>query len=516
MINKETCFMKTKRFCDIRTECSAETSLPDYNTDVRKILHVSAKPHPISSFASGEGIECSGEVTFDVVYLDFEGVVCSASFSGDYSFKVKCDTQSYKDSLVETSLGNLSLRLMSPRKIAARATLDSSVTVITEETFTTDGDALDPDLNPQLEPLTISSGLTTVTPPSEREYGCSLARFDGKTTDEVHLIHLSVKPIVERLELTDGEIEVIGRIETTSLIRTDECPLYKLEKSFEMSGRIPADAAYSDGEYRAVVEVVSASVATGGDEGGVEMTLSVITETRVVCEKNVNADLIADMYLCDRPCDCTRQSFGYDEYLGRHSSEKEINNKISLASIGAGKLREVIFADVTAAVDAVEVLESEAVIKGEIKVSAIATEMKDDGGVEFVPIKFSSEFKENVNCDCHIDDKTAIFPSIFLSDESVMVDSENVYLKANATLEISLSKHREAEALSCARVSSSEAYTKNPARISVYYPEEGDTLYAVAKAYHTTKEKLLSDNSALAEVVAKDGKISSVKRLIIT
>ena len=516
MTKKETCFMKTKRFCDIRTECSAETSLPDYNTDVRKILHVSAKPHPISSFASGEGIECSGEVTFDVVYLDFEGVVSSASFSGDYSFKVKCDTQSYKDSLVETALGNLSLRLMSPRKIAARATLDSSVTVITEEAFTTDGDALDPDLNPQLEPLTISSVSTTITPPSEREYGCSFARFDGKTTDEVHLIHLSVKPIVERLELTDGEIEVIGRIETTSLIRTDECPLYKLEKSFEMSGRIPVDAAYSDGECRAVVEVVSASVATGGDEGGVEMTLSVITETRVVCEKNVNSELIADMYLCDRPCDCTRQSFGYDEYLGRYSAEKEINNKISLASIGAGKLREVIFADVAAAVDTVEVIENGAVIKGEIKVSAIAAEIKDDGGVELVPVKFSSEFKENVNCDCHIDDKTAVFSNVFLSDESVIVDSENVYLKANMTLEASLSKHHEAEALSCARVSSSETYTKNPARISVYYPEEGDTLYAVAKAYHTTKEKLLSDNSALAEVVAKDGKISSVKRLIIT
>jgi hypothetical protein len=516
MTKKETSFMKTKRLSDIRTECSAETSLPDYNTDVRKILHVSAKPHPISSFASGEGIECSGEVAFDVVYLDFEGVVCSASFSGDYSFKVKCDTESYKDSLVETTLGNISLRLMSPRKIAARATLNSAVTIITEEIFTTEGDALEPDLNPQVNPILISSRSTYLTSPSEREYGCSFVRFEGKTTDEVHLIHLSTKPVVEHIEVIDGEAEISGRIEVTSLIRTDECPLYRLEKSLEMSEKIPLDKAYTDGECRAVVEVVSASVAINGDEGGVEMVLSVITETRVVSEKNANEELIADMYLCDRPCDCTRELFCYDEYFGLFSSEKEINNKISFSNIGVGKLREVIFADVNVVVDSVETLENEAVIKGEVKVSAIATEMNDDGAIEFIPLKFSVEFKENVNCDCHIDGKTTVFVDAYLSGESVMVDSDNVYLKANMILKASLSKRHEAEVLSQAKVSSAGLYTKNPARISVYYPEEGDTLYMVAKAYHTTKEKLLSDNSTLVETVAKNGDISSVKRLIIT
>ena len=516
MTKKETCFMKTKRMCDIRTECSAETSLPDYNTDVRKILHVSAKPHPISSFASGEGIECSGEVTFDVVYLDFEGVVCNASFSGDYSFKAKCDTDSYKDSLVETTLGSLSLRLMSPRKIAARATLESCVTVITEESLLTEGDALEPELNPQIEPLFVSTRHTSITPPAEREYGCSLARFDGKTTDEVHLIHLFVNPVLERLEFVDGEVEISGHIEVKSLIRTDECPLYKLEKTLEVSQKISLDEAGWDGEYRAAIDVVSASVATEGDEGGVEMMLSVITETRIVSEKNVGAELISDMYLCDRPCECAREMFSYEEYLGRRTAQREIDEKVSLLEIGAGKIREVIFADSVAKVSDVELVENNIVVKGEIKVSAIATEIKDDGDIEFVPLKFSREFKENVNSDCQIDEKTTAFADVSLLNTSVIVDSDNVYFKGDIAICASLSKRCEAEVLTHAAVSSGEAYKKNPARISVYYPASGDTLYTVAKAYHTTKEKLLSENSELADVMAKDGEISSVRRLIIT
>lgn len=517
MAKKETRLMKTKRLESIRTECSAETSLPDYNTDVRKILHVTAAPHPISSFASADGIECSGEVTFEVVYLDFEGAVCSASFGGDYSFNVKCDTEFYKDSLVETALGGLSLRLMSPRKIAARATLESNVTIISEETVTTEGDALEPDLNPEIDTANISVRTTAITPAAEREYGTSLARFDGKTTDEVSLIHLSVKPVVERIEITDGEAELFGHIDAVALVRTDEYPLYKLSKSLELSEKIPLGDIEADADLRAVSEVVSATAAIDGDEGGVEMMLSVITETRLMGEKNTSAELYSDMYLCDYPCECTREAFGYDEYLGRWTASHEISESTPISELGVGKLREITYADSEVKVSGRELSDNGVNIEGEILVSAIATEINNDGYVEFVPLKFTVKFLENVNCDCQISDKTASHSDISLSNLSVTVDSSSVYFKATASVSASLSEHHETEVLREARVASSEPYSKNPARVSVYYPTEGDTLYSVAKAYHTTKEKLLSDNPGALETLASGDRISTgLRRLIIT
>ena len=509
--------MKTKRFCDVRTECSAETSLPDYNTDVRKILHVSATPHPISSFASGDGIECSGEVTFEVVYIDFEGAVCSASFSGDYSFTVKCDTDNYKDSLVETALGALSLRLMSPRKIAARATLDSSVTLITEDTVTTEGDALDPELNPEIKYDTHYLRTTTLTPATEREYGASLARFDGKTTDEVSLLHLSVTPVIERIEVHDGEAEIIGSINAVALIKTDEYPLHKIEKSLDLSEKISLGDIEDDIDLRAALEVVSATAVTEGDEGGVEMTLNVITETRLVGEKNTAAEICSDMYLCDFPCECEVEPFKYDEYLGRWSAVRKVNESVPLSNLGVGKLREIVYADGEVKVNSEALTENGALLEGEILVSCIATEIKDEGDVEIVPLKFFVKFAENVNCDCQIDDQTALESNISLSNIFVTVDSSAVYLEADLSLDLSLFCHRETEVLKGAKVIFSEPYLKNPARVSVYYPMEGDTLYSVAKAYHTTKEKLLADNPKAAETVSANGEIApSLARLIIT
>ena len=71
MAKNETQFTESRRVGDLRCECAAETSLPDYNTDVRKILYFTATPHHISSFASGEALECSGEVVFDVLHARF-------------------------------------------------------------------------------------------------------------------------------------------------------------------------------------------------------------------------------------------------------------------------------------------------------------------------------------------------------------------------------------------------------------------------------------------------------------
>ena len=517
MAKKEICLMKTKRFNDIRAECSAETSLPDYNTDVRKILHVTATSHPISSFASADGIECSGEVTFEVVYLDFEGAVCSTSFSGDYNFTLKCDTELYKDSLVETVLGGLSLRLMSPRKIAARATLDSVVTVITEETVTTVGDALEPSLSPEINSELISVRTTVITPAVEREYGASLVRFDGKTTDEVSLIHLSVKPVIERIEVLDGEAELLGHIDAVALIKTDEYPLYKLSKSLELSERIPLGDIEEDADLRPSLEVVSATVATEGDEGGVEMMLSVITDTRLVGEKNTAAELYSDMYLCDLPCECTREPLGYDEYLGRWNKVREISENIPLSTLGVGKIREITYADAEVKVTGRELSDNGATLEGEILVSAIGSEMKDGGDVEFVPLKFSVKFKENVNCDCQICHKTAFDSDVRVSNVSVSVDSSSVYLKASLSASASLFCQREVEVLREARVASSEPYPKNPSRVCVYYPEERDTLYTIAKAYHTTKERIIKDNPGVSETFASgDEKSWGLKRLIIT
>jgi hypothetical protein len=52
----------------------------------------------------------------------------------------------------------------------------------------------------------------------------------------------------------------------------------------------------------------------------------------------------------------------------------------------------------------------------------------------------------------------------------------------------------------------------------VYYPESKESLFSVAKKFHTTSAKIAEDNKLSAETLAgynKDGTLSGVKKLII-
>ncbi len=517
MAKNETQFTESRRIGDLRCECAAETSLPDYNTDVRKILYFTATPHHISTFASGEALECSGEVVFDVIYLDFEGAVSSASFSGDYNFKLRCDTENYKDSMVETHLDNVSLRLMSPRKIAAKATLDSDVTILSERSFASEGDALDEALEPQLNRTFVAARKTAVTQPKEREYGDNLCRFDGKTVDDVQLLHLYSKPKIERVNMENGVCELGGSIFVEALIKTDDCPIYKLEKKLELAEQIPLENVGDGAELYPYVNVVSAAASVRGDESGVELVLNLITESRLVSEENQRLELLTDNYLCSCDCENTYAEVPFTEYVGRVVADEEINEKISFEALGVGKLRDVVFATATPRIKSQELDGDKLKIEGEILVSAIANEMNDEEDVEIMPLKFSREFTKNVNLNCQMSPNSEIFADIDLQDLAVNIDTDGVLLHGKMRVICTLTEERSITALKSSNIIPDSDFSSNPARIEVYYPTAGESLYSIAKSHHTTAERIAADNPDAAEVFAAVGENPvKIKRLIIT
>ena len=99
------------------------------------------------------------------------------------------------------------------------------------------------------------------------------------------------------------------------------------------------------------------------------------------------------------------------------------------------------------------------------------------------------------------------------------VDSDYIYLRLNEEISLQVTSAERLEVLAFANANEGVRFEKNPARITVYYPESGDTLYSVAKTFHTTKEKLLLDNSIALSTYAEEGgevTLAGVKNLIIT
>ena len=519
MARREIEFNKNKRFSDLWCECTADFVLPDFNGDVRKVLLFDATAYPSSSFPSGDYLECTGVVTFDMVYLNFDGEAESTSFNGDYSFKVKCSSDDYVDSMVDTKVSGVALRLLSPRKISAKASIASMVDIVSRGTQTSEGTALEEVFLPQLSSDSVKIRDTRFSEVFEREYAETVARFDDKTSDEVTVLYTSVKPVVDQVEAEDSSVKVRGSLKTSMLVKTDDTPMYKLEYTFPVDESIAFDGVTPDSDVTAKISIASVSTTTKGDDSGVDVILNVICETRLTVESNKECTVLTDAYICSCATENTYDSFSYNEYVKVVNETLEYSDKISVGGLEYDKIRDVIYTSVTPKIDSFEMCDGAMKITGEMKVSAIATEIKDDDTVEYTNLKFTTNFGDNVNIGCQIHDKIDVYPSISVSDVTCEVDSNNIYLKLNKHISTTVVASKNLKVLLATSAKEDIKFEKKPGRITVYYPEAKDTLYSVAKEFHTTKEKLLIDNSiAISTVATPDGEVSlsDVKRLIIT
>ena len=101
---------------------------------------------------------------------------------------------------------------------------------------------------------------------------------------------------------------------------------------------------------------------------------------------------------------------------------------------------------------------------------------------------------------------------------STGIDSESI--NASCTLEANAVVYEEKSLriLTTSTAKETEPFEKNDSQIKVYYPAAGDTLFSVAKRFHTSSVKVATDNSIAESVFASDnpdGKLAGIKRLII-
>ena len=101
-----------------------------------------------------------------------------------------------------------------------------------------------------------------------------------------------------------------------------------------------------------------------------------------------------------------------------------------------------------------------------------------------------------------------------------MLDADDIHLNCNLKV-----KSRIESCLSVSRLCECHAGAyeygvselPSSSRITVYYPDASDSLFSVAKRFHTTPEKLARDNmiTDAASLIGEHDSLCDVKKLII-
>ncbi len=502
---KETTdFIRSNRGTEVYTECSADYSLPDYNGDVRKILFTDAVVHPAGSFEDGDSVDFSGIVSYSMIYADSENRINSVVFNSDYDFSIKSDAEKREGSFADISVASYSIRLLGPRKISAKATLSASVTTSERVNMSPDGSAFSSGELPEVKCETIDILVTGRCESIEREYADELVRFDGAISDEINIIYSDAECVVDSAVLEESGVAIRGNVRAYALIENGDSPVCLYEKNIRIDETVPYENVKSDKRMIPFVTLNSVRSTVSADENGCSVVANVIIGLFAENVGNDQLTVVTDAYRKDIDTKESFEDFRYSELITNVTERDEFSGSVSRENIEPSDICDIVCLNATSKIENIDFDGESVTVCGEIKYNGIATSRDDEGKTSCHPFKTSIEFKKNVNIGCKNESEIKVLPYINCYNSSASVDENNVYLSCKAEIRLSVSESKCIKVLSSSDIIEDKEFENIDSKITVYYPEQGEGLFDIAKKFHTTVERLMENNSAAVRAMSSD------------
>ena len=509
-------YLKCESVRETHTDSQSEYTLPDYNSDVRKILYTSAQIYPSGKFVGDGEIEFSGIIVYNLIYSDPENKICSISFTSDYDYAVKCDSERYKDCICDARVANYAIRVVGPRRISAKASVSASVRMCEEQEVVTNGSAFSSEETPEVmcERARVRASFSSGN--AEREYAESIAKLEGAIVDEVSVIYTGAEVVSSEAALSNDGVMISGNLKLSSVIKNGEEPAYLVEKNLPIDEKIAFEGVSLDMALIPELSVSSLKANVNPDDSGCEVVLSAILEMHVRGERNQDIELISDAYMKECEVSNSYDNFTYTELCSVIKEKRPQTVELSRSELDSAELREVVFISATPRLESV-ISTSEGVrLSGELKYAGVALEICDDGSCSYIPLKFSTNFEENVNIDFQNMDKMRYEVKASCISATATLDADKLYASADLCFDIVALSDVTRRIISSSEAMSDISSKSCTAQVVVYYPDSDDTLFSVAKRYRTTVSKLARDNSIDVQTMGgMDASLGTVKRLLI-
>ncbi len=501
-------------------DSSCEYILPDYMGDIKKILSTKAKILPGGRFVSDGEVELTGTVEYEVLYADSENKLTAVNTSSDYSVTIPTDTESYVGCAQDGRVSNFAIRITGPRKMSLKSTVEITGVVTTSAELAVSGDVFDGEREVQYVSRKINVENTKYGKSLEREYAEEAERISGVQSDEIEIIASGGNVRVLETRPTDGGVIVKGIITVGAIVRTPEQPPFAIRREIPFEETVGIEGADKDMQFMADGYLTSAVLGISEDGEDSVISVNVIAEFEGYAFENESIGVVTDAYLKERPTECKYSDFEYTTLGACQINEVTVSDKISRESLGLTDARELLMLDGEVRSFDTSPTPNGAQISGEMTISGIACEINVDGSVGYIPIKTSLPFATNVNFNCQIPENSRIECQISVTSCEGLFDAEDVHVSSTLKIKSRLEGVDTVKRL-CECVMGASEYapsdSPSPSHITVYYPTPSDTLFSVAKKFHTTPEKLACDNMIADTALASDTSSCplGVKKLII-
>lgn len=498
-------YKKETRLTGVRSECGADFVLPDYMGDVKRLLRSSATVTPCNKYISGGELSFLSTVSFKIMYLDAENVLTEAAFSADLEDNERIP-ESVTDASIETRVVNVTVRLGGPRKISAKASLVTDVS-LSEECEMNSGAGFD---GAVLKTCGVKVHSADYLKCAEREYAEEIDRLEDILADEVDVVKYDASASVLSVHKTDGGVNVSGSILAWCILRVGEDTM-RLEKCIPVEENFEVEGAVEDSSYIASCYVTGVNLNinnTPEDKDG-NTYLSVVMNMTAECEiehhKNCEISLVCDAFREGAKNACSYDTFGYTELIGTVCERRKIS---VVTDRGEENMHDILERDCAVKNLKYEASGGEMTVSCDLSVSLVCRGA-DTG--ECFTVKIDAPMRESIKL-AGLGESSRIRLSLTPCEISPAFDSEKIYVDLSVLITALTEESKSMTVLGT--LTSEPVEEKSSRRITVYYPEAGDTLWSVSKKYAVSPERIASRNM-LPTDAGYDSDLSGKMKIII-
>ncbi len=479
----------------IAAECTvdADCLLLDYCPDIAAVLKCTMTPAVLARRWSGDKLLVEGQAAVRVLYLD-EGRKCVRTFEcvQPFSCTLQGDEGSNTLPYVTVKVNYLNCRAVSPRRMDVHGTLTASCKNDKKRTVellsAIEGDAVYSKKDAVSYSVTVGS--------AEKNFSVSeMADLGVSKPPAECIIKTTCTPVVDSVKLMTDKAIVKGKVvldtlytasvsEGTTACATHEFPFGQI---LDMEGVTETNNGVAH------IDVLTCEVQIVPDQNGnatlLAVNIKLCLRLDATCEQEVA--FVADAYAGNYPCHTEVTQFSAEKLLFSRQDSTSLKEVLDLPSDTVAEIVD-LWCEVVSLATRTE--QQHAYVDGRLQISMLAKDR--EGCISYYE---------------HMGDFVLQFADVCdrLTAEVCITDTEFAVVGGKIEIRLELCSVRcgyagkQCKAL-CGFEPAAEPYEDEKAALRICRAKRGDSVWEIAKTYHTAVDAVLEENAITGDCLSED------------
>ena len=505
-----------KRDAAVQITLDDDFIVPDTMDDVGQVIMSSGDIQVESVKNTGDKVTVKGKLAFQILYRKEEGGLQTLAGSIAFEEPVNVPELEEKDAVgVSWELEDLSTGLINSRKLSVKAIVtlrvraealcdaEAAVDVVS------DGEGADPEVRKCRTEVAAIAVRRKDTFRIREEIALTGSRpcIDRILWSEIKTRGVSTKPL-------DGQVHVEGSLLVFVIYEGEgeNTPVQWLEESVPFSGEVELAESVEGMVPSIAVRLVHKELEAKPDYDGEmrQLDLDAVLELDMKLYEEKPLELVRDLYAVDREITPQTGEVEFDRLLTKNIGKCKVTEKIDLG--GGGRILQICHYDAAVRIDEVQARDGAVTVNGVLDVFLLYMTSDDTEPVksvtEPVPFEYAAEAEgagEDSVCQLN-----AGLEQITVG----MLGSGNVELKAVLNLDLLVLKPvRETVIESVSEAPPDMEKLKAMPGIVGYIVQPGDTLWEIARRFHTTGANVRKMSGLEREEVQPGDRLILVKEV---